>query len=247
MPSWLRITIGLTYMAIATALHAVLMILLLPWRNLRIRACNYWGHVSGRFCVWLSGSTVTIDGWEHLDPSRQVIYVSNHTSILDIFLGIWLSPVGTVGVAKKEVVWYPFFGQLYLLSGHLRIDRGSTQRAVAAMRDLARIVDSYRLSIWIWPEGTRSRDGRLLPLKKGIWHLAVGTGLPVVPVVVSGAHRVWKKGSSRIEPADVHVQVLPAIDTSDWGERPIQDVLAELHAVFAAHLPPDQQPLAAAA
>lgn len=243
--SLLRLAVGFVYMVVATTLFGVLMLLLLPWRNLRIRACNYWGWVSGGFCLWLSGSRFHVEGKEHLDGGRPCIYVSNHTSTLDIFLGIHISPVGTVGVAKKEVVYYPFFGQLYLLSGHLRIDRGNHERAMAAMQKLQRLVKRYELSIWMWPEGTRSRDGRLLPFKKGIVHLAVGVGLPVVPVVVSGAQSTWKKGTVEMIPADVRVQVLPAIDTSGWKDRPVDEVLAELHALFVAHLPEEQRPLAA--
>ena len=247
MTSSLRITVGVIYMAFATMIHAVILLVLFPSKNLRIRSCNYWGWITGRFIVWVSGSTVTVYGGETMRSDRPVIYVSNHTSALDIFIGIWLAPVGTVGVAKKEVVYYPFFGQLYWLSGHLRIDRGDTGKAVAAMKAMVKIVRAHHLSIWMWPEGTRSRDGRLQPMKKGIYHLAVATGLPVVPVVVQGAHHVWEKGSMRVSPCDVHVSILPAIDTRGWKDRPIDEVLAELHASFANALPADQQPLARAA
>ena len=91
-------------------------------------------------------------------------------------------------------------------------------------------------------EGTRSRDGRMLPFKKGIWHLAVQTGLPVVPVVVSGAHRAWTKGSMALQPTDVEVRVLPAIDTSGWGARDRDEVVAELQDLFVQALPADQRP-----
>ncbi|MCB9664691.1 MAG: 1-acyl-sn-glycerol-3-phosphate acyltransferase [Alphaproteobacteria bacterium] len=247
MGSWLRIGVGFVYMAVATVVHGLLMLLLLPWRGVRIRSCNLWGWVTGRFCMWLSGSSLEVHGAGNLSGDRPVIYVSNHTSMLDIFLGIWLAPLGTVGVAKKEVVYYPFFGQLYWLSGHLRLDRGHHGRALEAMRELVRIVARYRLSIWMWPEGTRSRDGRLLPFKKGIWHLACATGLPVVPVVVSGAHQAWEKGSMRLRPTHVTVEVLPAIDTSGWATRDADEVVQELHDLFEARLPPAQRSLRAAA
>lgn len=240
MQSALRIGAGAIYMAVATAVQAAILVPMLPWRRARIQACNHWGHLTCRVIWKLSGSTYTITGGEHLQG--RALFVSNHTSILDIFLGMGISPVGTVGVAKKEVVLYPFLGQLYLLSGHLRVDRGNHERAMASMRELERLVDGHGLSIWMWPEGTRSKDGRLRPFKKGIWHLAVQTGLPVVPVVVKGAHKAWRKGSLALHPVDVDVEVLPPIDTSAWGDRPIDDVLDDLHATFADHLPADQQP-----
>lgn len=247
MLSWLKIGIGAIYMAFACSIHALILIALFWSRNLRIRSCNYWGWVTGRFILWLSGSTVTIHGQGNFDGSRPAIYASNHTSALDIFIGISRGPVGVVGVAKKEVIYYPFFGQLYWLSGHLRLDRGNHQSAMASMADLVRIVRDYRLSIWMWPEGTRSQDGRLLPFKKGLYHLAVQTGLPIVPVVVSGAHLAWQKNTSQLRGVPVRVDALPAIDTSGWKDRDPDAVLRELEAVFLAHLPADQHPAPEAA
>jgi lysophosphatidate acyltransferase len=240
--SALRIAAGLLVLAVASTVHALVLLALMPWRGLRIRSCNVWGWVVGRTLLALGGVQVTVDGRALLRADRPAIYVSNHTSIHDIFLGIWLGPLGAVGVAKKEIVYYPFFGQLYWLSGHLLLDRGNHERAVAAMRTLVRHVKRYGLSIWMWPEGTRSRDGRLQPFKKGLWHLAVETGLPVVPVVVSGAHRTWAKGSLRLRPAEVRVTVGPEIDTSGWKDRAIDSCLEEVRAVFVAGLPGDQLP-----
>lgn len=245
--STVRVGLGLVFMAGATLVHAVVLLLLLPSRNLRIRSCNLWGWVTGRFMLWISGSTLRVHGREHLDGRRPAIYVSNHTSALDIFIGISQGPLGTVGVAKKEVVFYPFFGQLYWLSGHLRLDRADREKALDAMKELEQLVREHGLSIWMWPEGTRSRDGRLLPFKKGIWHLAVSTGLPVVPVVVAGAQRAWVKGSLAIRPTQIDCTVLPAIDTSGWKDRPMEEVLQELHGMFVAYLPPEQQPVPLAA
>lgn len=242
MSSTIKMAIGLVFMAVATTVHCLILISLFWSRNLRIRSCNYWGWFVGRVVIALSGSAVTVQGMEHLDDERPAIYVSNHTSALDIFLGIWLAPIGTVGVAKKEVVYYPFFGQLYWLSGHLRIDRGNHERAMEAMRDLEATVRNFGLSIWMWPEGTRSRSGHLLPLKKGLWHLAVATRLPIVPVVVAGAHRVWEKGKITIQGVPVDVKILPAIETDSWKDRDILECIEEVHAAFVTALPPDQLP-----
>lgn len=245
--SALRIAVGLVYMALSFVVHAAVLIVLMPFRGVRIRSCNYYGWITGRVITWLTGSPVTVRGREHLDASRPAIYVSNHTSMLDIFLGIWLGPLGTCGVAKKEVVYTPFFGQLYWLSGHLRIDRGNSAKAVAAMKELERLVERYTLSIWMWPEGTRSRTGRLLPFKKGVYHLAVGTGLPVVPVIVRGAHHAWEKGTLALSGAPIDVEVLPAIETSSWSARDAGEVMQELHDLFVEHLPEDQRPVDAKA
>ncbi len=248
LSSLVRQGFGLLAMAIVAPLFAV-GCLLLPPRTWRIRFCNFFGHVMGRFVVWITGCTVVGDPVPAMNAAMPAIYISNHTSPLDIFLGIWLSPYGTCGVAKKEVVYYPFFGQLYLLSGHLRIDRGNRNRAVEAMRGIAEIVRAKRLGIWIWPEGTRSRDGRLRGFKKGFAHLALATGLPVVPVVVGGAHNIWLKGSLILNPGPVTVTVLPAVDTTSWKLETIDEHIAHVHQLVNDALPEAQRtdPLAAAA
>lgn len=239
----LRILAGTVVMAVGVAIQMVVLILLLPSRNLRIRSCNYWGKVVGRVEMWISGCPITLEGEQHLDRTRPAIYVSNHTSPMDAFLAMFLSPVGTVGVVKKGIIWYPFFGQMYLLSGHLRIDRANRESAIQDLADLARVVKQHALSIYIWPEGTRSRDGRLGGFKKGVAHMALATGLPIVPIVVTGAHRAWEKGGMKIAPVPIRIRVLPPIATTGWTRDRIDDHLAELRAAYLAVLPDDQQPV----
>ncbi len=247
---WLRVTslvklvIGWASLVASGVLLGVVLLVLMPSRTARIRACNYWGHIMGRFYIWLSGSYFEVTGREHLDRDRPAIYISNHTSVLDIMVAIHLSPVGTVGVAKKEIIYYPIFGWLFYLSGHLRVDRSNAKKSVASLAGLARLVKSKCLSIFIWAEGTRSRDGRLLPLKKGFAHLAMQTGLPVVLMVVRGAHKCWEKRTHTINAVPVRVDVLPPIDTAHWSPENIDAALEEVHAMFRAALPDDQQPLA---
>lgn len=241
--SFFRLTIGLVYMALAVAVFSALCVLLLPWRRARIRVCNVFGHITGPFILWLAGAKTGHIDHEKLRENFPAIYVSNHTSALDIFIGIWLAPVGTVGVAKKEVVWYPFFGQLYALSGHLRLDRQNRANAVEALRKVAEDVRKYHLGIWMWPEGTRSRDGRLQPLKKGFAHLAIATGLPIVPIVVTGAHRAWRKNSLALHPTQLTVQVLDPISTEGWALETLDRHVDEVHSAFARALPDDQLPV----
>ena len=241
----MKIGAGLLLLATSFVVFGVLLILLLPSRVLRIKLCNYYGKTVGRAIVWLARCPVTVEGKEHLDRHRPAIYISNHTSMIDIFIAIWLSPVGTVGIAKKEVIYYPFFGQLYMISGHLRIDRGNSPKAIRSLQSLAGTVRANKLSIFLWPEGTRSRNGRLQPLKKGLYHLAVQTGLPVVPMVVLGAHKSWEKHSMHIHGVPILVKVLPPIDTSDWEELGPEKALAQVHGQFKETLPQEQKPLPA--
>ncbi|OGQ18494.1 MAG: hypothetical protein A2138_23130 [Deltaproteobacteria bacterium RBG_16_71_12] len=240
--STLRLAVGLLWVFLCSAAFTVALFVLLPSRPLRIKVGNVYGSFVGKGCAWLTGSRYTIVGREHADPARPAIYVANHASMVDIFLGAWLSPTGTCGVAKKEIVLYPFFGQFYWLAGHLRIDRSNHERAVASLTALADLVKRHALSIFIWPEGHRSRDGRLRQFKKGAFHLALSTGLPIVPMVIAGSHRAWESRSLRLARTDVDVTFLPPIDTTAWRRETLDLHIAEVERVMAAALPPDQRP-----
>jgi 1-acyl-sn-glycerol-3-phosphate acyltransferase len=218
-------------------------VVLLPFRVARIKLSNFYGKVVGRSVTAIVGARPRVRNPERLLGSMPAIYVSNHTSTLDAFVGIWLCPYGACGVLKKEVARVPFFGWLALLSGHLLIDRFNTARAVELLTDAASFVKRHRLGIWILPEGTRSQDGRLLPFKRGFVHLAIATGLPVVPVVVHGAHHLWQKGTFRFVPGTLEVEVLPPIDTSKWTEETAAQHAAQVHDLFASLVHPDQKPL----
>jgi 1-acyl-sn-glycerol-3-phosphate acyltransferase len=241
--SYLRLTAGSIGMTLGVFIWGALMIPLLPWRKLRIRLSNTYGSIFGRWIMFCSGATVTHSGHEESLKRGPAIWAMNHASLLDIPLAIWLSPPYTVGVAKRQVIYYPFFGILYLLTGHARVDRGSTKQAVASLKALGNWVRTNNLKIFIWPEGTRSRDGRLLPIRKGIVHLAIQTGLPIQPMVTSGTQRLWPKGPPRIRPTDVHVHLPEPVDTSSWTVENIEAHLAELESAFIDALPPDQRPL----
>jgi 1-acyl-sn-glycerol-3-phosphate acyltransferase len=179
--STIRLILGFGFVATTATVWLLAALPLLPWRVLRIKLCNYYGKLVGYTLTRLSGARLEVSGKQRIEDAFPAIYVANHTSTLDAFLSIWLCPVGGCGVVKKQVARIPFFGQLYQLSGHLMIDRGHHGKAVAALEHVGSLVRKHRLGIWIMPEGTRSRDGRLQAFKTGFVHLAIATGLPVVP------------------------------------------------------------------
>ena len=156
-------------------------------------------------------------------------------------------PPGTVGIAKKEIIYYPFYGQIWFLSGHLIIDRSSRENSVGALKKLAAYMHRKRLSVLLWPEGTRSRDGRLQAFKKGFAHIALQTRLPIVPMVITGAHKAWEKGRLGFRPVPITIRFLPAIDTSGWNLETIEQHIADVRQAFIDALPVEQRPLPAAA
>jgi 1-acyl-sn-glycerol-3-phosphate acyltransferase len=238
-----RTTLGLLVLAVGSTVCFALMLLLIPLRVTRIKVCNYYGKTVGYAIMRITGARPVVRHRERLDGSFPAIYVANHTSMLDAFVSIWLCPVGGCGVMKKQVAYMPFFGQLLLLSGHLRIDRADRGKAIAALSSVAALVKKHRLGIWIMPEGTRSKDGRLLPFKLGFVHLAIATGLPIVPVVLHDAHHIWPWGTLRYRPGDFEIDVLDPISTAGWREEDARLRADEVHDVMARALREAQRPL----
>jgi putative phosphoserine phosphatase/1-acylglycerol-3-phosphate O-acyltransferase len=229
--------------AVLSIVTTLLLIPLLPWRVARIRVCNWFGKTLGRSVVFLAGVTPNIPERARLDASMPAIYVANHTSTLDAFISIWLCPYGACGVFKKEAARIPFFGQLLLLSGHLMLDRKNHQHAVGTLKDIAVLMRAKRLGVWIMPEGTRSKDGRLQRFKTGFVHLAIAAGIPVVPVAIHSAHRNWPLGPLNFQPMTLEIDILPAIDTSSWKEETSNEHADHVHDVLQAALRAEQQPL----
>ncbi len=222
-----------------TFVYLLLCILLAPFRVLRIRAGNLYGKIVGRSMQWIIGIVPEIHGYERVDPEQPALYVMNHTSTADMWIGMWLCPYKGCGTAKKEIVRVPVFGLAYLASGHLLIDRANKKRAIASMNQIQTLVQQENLSIWMWPEGTRSRDGKLRTFKKGFVHLALATGLPVVPVVAHSADRFWK-GTWTVTPGQLQMEILDPIPTTGWSVDTIDEHLAEVRAAFARVLDPRQ-------
>jgi 1-acyl-sn-glycerol-3-phosphate acyltransferase len=243
VPTPLRILLGLLLFVLLSALTALVALPLLPWRVLRIKLCNLYGKLIGRSILFLAAVRPVVPDRARLTRSMPAIYIANHAATLDLFASIWLCPFGGCGVMKKEMTRIPIFGQLALLSGHLLLDRGNKKKAVAALDDIAALVKAKGLGIWIMPEGTRSPDGRLLPFKRGFVHLALATGLPVVPVLFHGAHKNWAKGSWSFKPMTLDIEVLEPIDTSAWSEETAGDHADFVHDLVASRLRDDQKPL----
>jgi 1-acyl-sn-glycerol-3-phosphate acyltransferase len=153
-----------------------------------------------------------IGGRKISDPRRPYVVVSNHESYADIFLISFL-PWEMKWLSKEAMFKIPCFGWMMRMAGDIclvRGERSSAANAILSARDRL----SKNVSVMIFPEGTRSRDGNLLPFKDGAFRLAIECGAPILPLVVAGTRRAMAKGSFRFQKAHARVEVLEPIETN---------------------------------
>jgi 1-acyl-sn-glycerol-3-phosphate acyltransferase len=169
------------------------------------------------WCRWilnLCGIHVDLEGTEHLDPTRSFVIISNHLSNFDIWATFATVPAKIRFVAKKELLRFPIFGQALACSDHIIIDRSKPEEAVAIINRQARERIGEGFCILFYAEGTRSPDGKVHAFKKGGSTLALQTGLPILPMSVSGAHKFLPKHHAVIRPGGrMKIVIAPPIET----------------------------------
>lgn len=174
-------------------------------RNAKISAALIgWGR-------HLMGVEIDLRNKELLDPSRPCVFISNHQHNMDIFPGGYTLPHNTVTIGKRSIIFIPFFGQYFWLSGNLLIDRKNRKRAFETMDVAVTALRDKKISVWIMPEGTRSKGRGVLPFKKGPFITAIKAQVPIVPVAISTYTKHLKLG--RWNAGKIIVQVLPPIST----------------------------------
>ncbi|CDG22641.1 1-acyl-sn-glycerol-3-phosphate acyltransferase [Xenorhabdus poinarii G6] len=148
------------------------------------------------------------------------IYIGNHQNNYDMVTMSNAVQPRTVTVGKRSLVFIPFFGQLYWLTGNILIDRDNRSKAHGTISQVVEQIKKNRVSIWMFPEGTRSRGRGLLPFKTGAFHAAIAAGVPIVPVCVSSTHNKIKL--NRWNNGTVIVEMLPPIDTTKYTKDQVR-------------------------
>jgi 1-acyl-sn-glycerol-3-phosphate acyltransferase len=202
----------------------------------------YWAGVRGvMFFVRAVGVRVRIVGTERI-PSGTCLFVANHTSTADAPAVVGAIPRRIAILLKKSLFAYPIVGQAFHLAHFIPVDRSKQESAIAS---LEKAIEAMRAgqSFLIYPEGTRSPDGRLQEFKKGAVVMAIKAGVPIVPIACSGAHRIMRKRSLEIHPGEILVEFLTPIDASQYTFEEREKLNAVVQDALAAGLPPDQRPI----
>lgn len=180
----------------------------------------------GRWILASAGVRVRVQGKENLLQGSPQVVFSNHSSYFDVFCLLAHLPIQFRWLAKEELFRIPLFGKAMEYGGYLPIDRSNPRRAHGSMVAAAQRIRAGT-SIVIFPEGTRSRDGKLQEFKSGGAILAIRAQVPVVPVAVIGTHRIMPKGTLRVKPGPVEIRVGKPIPTEGLSQKQREDLLSK--------------------
>ena len=162
-----------------------------------------------------------------INKLSPAIYIGNYQNNYDMVTISYMVRPRTVSVGKKSLIWIPFFGILYWITGNIFLDRENRTKAHSTMAQLAHRINEDNLSIWMFPEGTRSRGRGLLPFKTGAFHAAISAGVPIIPVVCSTTHN--KINLNRWNNGIVICEMLDPIDVSGYSKDNVRDLATYCH------------------
>ena len=193
----------------------------IPWSALRKNFSTMygWGMKISALGVKAAGIRVRVEGLENVQPGVSYIFLSNHVSNLDPPILLPLIPGMTSVFLKKELMDIPLLGTAMRMGKYVPVSRANSREDAQRSVEAAAEALNSGLHITVFPEGTRSPDGRLLPFKKGAFFLAEATGAPIIPIVITGTERMMPRKTLRITPGEAYVRFLPPILPQDAPSR----------------------------
>ncbi|MEH6383445.1 MAG: 1-acylglycerol-3-phosphate O-acyltransferase [Colwellia sp.] len=211
---FILMTLALVFISTVACFYSILR----PFhRNNVFHTARYMSKVST-----LLGLSIEVRTPESIKNVGPAVYICNHQNSYDIFtVGAAVQP-STVSVGKKSLKWIPFFGQMYWLTGNILIDRSNSSKAMNTIALTAKKITEKELSVWLFPEGTRSNGKGLLPFKTGAFRTAQQANVPIIPVCVSNSHGKIKLG--RWNNGKLIIELLDPIYFNNDAKESIREV-----------------------
>lgn len=179
----------------------------------------------------INGVRVLVEGQEHAENHRPAIFIFNHRNNFDGFVAASIVKRDFTGVAKSELAEDPILGTAGRLGDVVFVDRADSVKAVAALKPLEEAI-AKGLSVMLAPEGTRVDTTTVGAFKKGAFRMAMATGVPIIPIVISNAEMIGARNATSINPGVVRARVLPPISVDDWTVAELSDRIAEVRQQF---------------
>jgi 1-acyl-sn-glycerol-3-phosphate acyltransferase len=188
--------------------------------------------------VRLAGVKIEVCGREHLQPDQNYIFMSNHVSNLDPPVLIPAIPGRCSVLVKKELFRIPILGTGMKVADLVPVDRSDREAAIESVKAAVQVLHQG-LHILVFPEGTRSADGHLLPFKKGPFHLATESGVSIVPVTLLGTFESWPKTRFALQPGTATVVFHPPVDPRSYPDR--AELMSAVSESIASALPAERR------
>ena len=195
----------------------------------------------GRVLLLASGVHVQLEGIEHIDPNSSYIFMSNHTSYMDTPVVLANISVQFRFLAKRGLFQIPLLGTHLRRAGHIPVPREDPRAAVKTLQLAAETIQQKKISLLVFPEGGRSRDGVLRPFKEGGAYIAIRAGVPIVPLVLTGGRHVLPYGGGIVKSGTIVMRILPPIETTGLSLKDRGALTDKVRTLLLAELNSSQQ------
>jgi 1-acyl-sn-glycerol-3-phosphate acyltransferase len=222
--------VGQGLMTFFVASYVIVLIRIRPNAKQVPRVLRFWA----KSFLFFTRTRVTVAGADLIDPSGSYVVVANHTSNLDIPAIMGKLPVSVRFLAKRELFKVPVLGSAMAGVHMIETDRRAGPAAHRAINEQVATVIGAGLSVMIFPEGTRSESGEMLPFKKGAFRIAVDNEMPVIPVTIIGAREAWKPHSKLIRGGKVRLVIHEPIPTVGLDRKDLDGLRDRVHRIVAA-------------
>jgi 1-acyl-sn-glycerol-3-phosphate acyltransferase len=211
-----------------------------PWTFMtgKVGFLYFIGMGLAHWAARIAGAKIKLVGFENIDPAGTYIFMSNHVSNLDPPVLVPLIPRRTSVLAKKEIWRIPILGKALDLAEIVPVERSNRDAAMQSIRRAGEVMQ-HGINMTIYPEGTRSPDGRLLPFKKGPFHLASETGFPIVPVTILGTEEMMPKGRNIVKSGTATLVFHPPIDPKQFSTR--EELMEAVRQAINSALPEERR------